>query len=171
MFLLATGIAIAMLIVQSPPNYHRTKHFEFSLPNNWHCEQTGRETICNAASKPPFNSIIIFGAKHRNKEDNLDNYEQHLLTAREYQTPDGQTVNSKILQVKREKIGNYLWVDGLHFESEVPNYYTRYLATNTAQLGILITFSYHLDAPEEIIEAFATTIKNLKIYQQPSSYR
>jgi len=169
--LIATGVVIALMLIPTPPNYHRTKHFEFSLPDNWYCEESGRETLCNSTAKEPHNAIIIFAVKYRNTEDNLQTYKTYLASDKEYQTPNGEIIHSDVISVEEKQIGNYFWIDGLHFESEVPGYYTRYLATNTAQLGIVVTFSYHQNAPKSVIDAFSASILELKIYQNPSSYR
>ena len=43
--------------------------------------------------------------------------------------------------VKRETIGEEVWVHGRQFEAEVPNYYTDYFATVGDGIAILVTFS------------------------------
>lgn len=169
--LIAIGMMIAWLIVPAPLNYHRTKYFEFSLPDNWYCEKAGYETVCNSTGAAPHNAIIILAIKYRNEEDNLDAYRDHLLKSRTFTTREGVVVNSSVKSVEEKRIGNYFWVDGTHFESEVPGFYTRYLVTTTAQLGIAITFSYGSTAPQSIIDEFSSSIAGLRIYQAPSIYR
>ena len=56
------------------------------------------------------------------------------------------------------------------FRSEIANYYTRYLATTTAQLGVLITFSAHKSKLDERTKEFKACVESLRIYQSPSRY-
>jgi hypothetical protein len=163
--LLTVGLVVAWIVVPEPPTYHRTTYFEFALPSNWYCNQEGSETVCWAREKEKV-ATIIFAAKLRNKNDTLQVYYDHLVKPKTFITPDdGQSVTSSVQAVKRRNIANSDWVDALHYQSEVPNYYTRYLATNTSELGIVVTFSYHQDAPVSVAKAFEVSIGELNIYQ------
>ena len=150
--LLILGLFMAWLIVPEPAKYHRTSFFEFSLPENWFCEMEGSETVC-VSNEESTQAIIIFAAKLRNQEDNLEDYYNYLSNIKTYKTPDEVTITSSVIKVTKRTIGKFNWVDGLHYQSEVPEFYTQYLATNTAQLGVLITFTYHKDASKKTIEA------------------
>jgi len=163
--LLVLGLFMAWLIVPEPETYHRTTFFEFSLPDNWLCEMEGSETVC-ISSEDNKQAIIIFAAKIRNQQDNLKDYYDHLSKVKTYETPDNVTINSSVIHVSNRPIGKFNWVNGLHYQSELPGYYTQYLATNTAQLGVVITFTYHKDASKKVIKALELSIENLYIYQQ-----
>ncbi|MEZ4871554.1 MAG: hypothetical protein R2827_04760 [Bdellovibrionales bacterium] len=52
-------------------------------------------------------------------------------------------MQSKIRYVKKYSLNGKEWVDSLHESSEVEGYYTRYVATVSGGLGILVTFSAH----------------------------
>ena len=161
--LLILGLFMAWVIVPVPAKYHRTTFFEFSLPVNWLCEEEGSETVC-ISNEENKQAIIIFAAKLRNKEDNLKDYYDYLSKVKTYKTPDNTTVDSSVVHVTNRPIGKFNWVDGLHYQSEIPGFYTQYLATNTAQLGIVITFSYHKDASKKTINALEQSINNLHVY-------
>ena len=162
--LIVLGAGVAWLVVPEPPKYHRTTFFEFALPDDWRCEREGTETVC-MSYKENRQAIIIFAAKLRNQQDTLKDYYRHLSTNKNLETPDGEHFTSVVNNISIRQIGLYNWVDATHFQSEIPNYYTRYLATNTAQLGILITFSYHKDNNSSSLAAFAESILALRIYQ------
>lgn len=160
-----TGSIAAWIILPEPLNYYRTNYLEFSLPENWRCNQESSDFVCSL-SKDSRDSIIIFTAKLRNQQDTLDEYEKHLLKPRTYLTPDNMEVTSNVVKVERIVSKGRVWVDSIHFESEIPNYYTQYLATVTAQLGVAVTFSYHVDASENIKRQFKKSIENLEIHQK-----
>lgn len=51
---------------------------------------------------------------------------------------------------------------------ELRNYYTRYLATVTAHIGVLVTFSAHRSTFEERKAEFDLCVGSLRIFQSPS---
>jgi hypothetical protein len=69
--------------------------------------------------------------------DRLDLYEDHLSATRPLMDSKGMpTGRSSTLEfVKRETIGDKVWVHGRQFESEVPNYYTDYFAAVSDQIA------------------------------------
>jgi len=166
----ACGLLIAWALVPAPPTYFRTSYFELALPPGWRCEREGTEHVCAPATPPPHEAIIILAAKLRNQNDNREAYTRHLLQPREFTAKDGTAIRSDIVHVRELRIGSFTWVDGLHFQSEVPNYYTRYLATGTAQIGVLITFSAHRDSFEAQSPKLEAAIRSMTIYQAPSVF-
>ena len=165
MGLVALGGLIAWLIVPSPPKYHRTTFFEFALPQNWGCEQEGSETVCTSLQAEK-QAIIIFAAKLRNQQDTLEDYHAYLSRPKTFISPEGEQLTSAVLKLSQPMIAGINWVDSTHYQSELTHYHTRYLAANTAQLGVLITFSYAQDAPQSVITAFEESIEALRVYQQ-----
>ena len=67
-------------------------------------------------------------------------------------------------------MGDRTWIDGLHFGSEVPGYYTRYLGTVTAHLGILVTYSIHADNFERYDVLFSESVARLMTQQRASAF-
>jgi hypothetical protein len=66
-------------------------------------------------------------------------------------------------KVQKQKINDQEWLDGLHQDSEVKNYYTRYLATIKDQIAILVTFSAHNQAYAKHSRNFDKTIQSLRV--------
>lgn len=168
--LTGAGVLIAYVVVPKPPTYHRTSYFEFALPPGWDCEREGTETVCNPAGPPPHDAIIIFTAKYRNESDNLAAYRDHVSKPQKRTDRDGSAYESTVVRSGEHTIGEYHWIDALQFESEVRNYYTRYLATTTVQIGLLITFSVHKSKLEERMREFDAAVESLRIHQSPSRY-
>lgn len=60
-------------------------------------------------------------------------------------------------------INQHTWIDGMHFASEVPNYYTRYLATTKDKIAILVTFSAHKAHYAKYSNDFFRAIESLRV--------
>jgi LPXTG-motif cell wall-anchored protein len=60
------------------------------------------------------------------------------------------------------RINDHQWVDALHLASEVPGFYTRYLATVKEDLGVAVTFSVGKDqysAYQPVMDKLASTLR------------
>ena len=136
---------------------------EFELPNGWECALEGSEWVCQSDNKDrKKEAIIILAAKYRGEQDSIDQYQAYLKQAKAFQLPGGKTQISEAKSVQLRDINNQKWVDALHLASEVPGFYTRYLATVKESLGIAVTFSVakdHYDAYQDIFEKIIATLK------------
>ena len=150
------------------PNLASAKTFtsqfsEFELPLGWECALEGSEWVCQSEDKDrKKEAIIILAAKYRGEQDSLDQYQAYLKKPKTFQLPGGKTQISEAKSVALKQINNQQWVDALHLASEVPGFYTRYLATVKDNLGIAVTFSVskdHYDAYQDIFEKVVATLK------------
>lgn len=146
------------------------EYTEFQLPEGWECALEGSEWVCqsvNAERKKE--AIIILVAKKRGPQDTLANYESYLKGSKSYSLPGGRTQVSepKIVSVKR--LQDHDWVDALHLASEVPGYYTRYLATVKEDLGVAITFTVAKDHYDSYKEVFDLVVTGIKVFRQAQS--
>lgn len=166
-----TGLFISLLITKPLPNYYRTSYLEFALPPLWTCIRKGGEDItCVNSDDDEKDSIIILVAKKRNQSDNLEDYMEHLKEKRQLINSIGEEYESQIKYARKVTIGKYQWVDALHYGSETQNYYTRYLATNTSHIGVVITFSSHYRSFKKWNKEFEDSVKSLQIYQKASKH-
>jgi len=168
--LTAVGVGLAWTLVPAPLDYHRTGYFEFAMPKTWSCDLEGGETVCFPAGVTPHDSIIVLAAKWRNRQDDRQAYLVHLGTPKVITTKDGNPITSRVVHAREIEIGGHRWVDGLHFESEIPKFYTRYLATITSHLGVLITFSVHETAFDKRMQDLDKAVASLRIYEAPSPF-
>lgn len=159
------GVALAWLLVPAPPVYHRTTYMEFPLPEGWTCDEQGTETVC-LPGPPPNSAIIVLTAKYRSDNDSLSFYESYLRQPRKDTDADGKEHVSTVLYVRRAVIGGYDWVDGRHFGSELTGYETRYLATTTSEIGVLITYSVKQDSVSTYDPVLDAMVRGLDIYQR-----
>ena len=146
------------------------QYCEFQLPNGWECALEGSEWVCqhtNVDRKKE--AIIILAAKIRGASDSLDQYEAHLKKQKVFNLPGGKTQISEAKYTRKSLIKNHAWIDSLHLASEVPGFYTRYLATVKEDLGVAVTFSvaknYYSDY-QSIFDRIAATLKVFRSRKQ-----
>lgn len=166
--LTALGIGLAWLMVPEPPEYLRNSYLEMPKPQGWSCSIEVTEWVCRHGGELSRKGIIIMTAKVRNESDTRALYTQHLLQPRIVATSDGDQLESEVIYVRDVLLGNYLWVDGLHYQSEIPNYFTRYMATITSEIGVLVTFSAHKTVYEELKQEFEESISSMAVHQSKS---
>jgi hypothetical protein len=148
------------------------KHFsnqyiEFDMPNTWTCGLEGAEYVCqslNAARKKE--AIIVFTAKARGAKDSLDDYQAYLKAQKTFALPNGQTLVSEPKYAKVTEVNGQRWIDALHMASEVPGFYTRYVATVKEDLGIVVTLSVSRDSYSTYQRVFDTIISSIRVFRQ-----
>jgi hypothetical protein len=143
----------------------RNAYLSFEMPDRWDCTLEQTEWVCrtNAPGVESREAIIILTAKEVGVSDSLPAYEEHLKRPRTIANRAGQPLQSQILKVEQRQINNHPWVDGMHMSSEVPNYYTRYLATTKDKIGILVTFSAHKTHYTKYSADFFRAIASLRV--------
>ena len=159
----------------------RNSYVSFELPSKWDCylENTawicryaiskkclgaGAKTkSCKAQRKKTKEAIIILAAKEKGPKDTFKGYYTHLKTPRPIVTKAGKRSQSKIVHVKPISIEKQRWLDGMHEGSEIPHYYTRYLATIKGNIAVLVTFSAHKLFYTKYSNEFFRAIKSLRV--------
>lgn len=161
----AAGYAFSALWTSKPRDPLRTEFFELDLAPGWRCEKEGTEWVCRPDEQPPYGAIMIMAVKFRGPQDNLAAYEAHL---RQPQTNSvaPETKPSTISYVRRNTLGERDWVEAKHIGSEVPNFNTFYLATVTAQLGILVTMSVHNSKETQYLKPVLEMMGTVHTYQR-----
>ena len=96
--------------------------------------------------------LIILAAKLQGEHDTFPEYMEHL---RQPSTVEGPKINNEI--------GNIGWVEATMFESEVKGFYTKYLATVSEGVAILVTFSANKDSYKEFQTLIVPCIRSMEI--------
>jgi LPXTG-motif cell wall-anchored protein len=144
-----------------------SKYCEFELPPGWECALEGTEYVCqsdNADRKKE--SIIILAAKIRGEQDSLDEYMAYLKKPKEFSLPGGKKQISESKSTKITRVNDHQWVDALHLASEVPGFYTRYLATVKEDLGVAVTFSVGKDQYAAYQPIMDKLVSTLRVFRQ-----
>lgn len=141
---------------------------EFELPANWNCLLEGAEWVCQNQQDPTKKkeAIIILAAKIQGDQDTLDQYLAYLKNPKTYNTPQGKSVTSQVKFAQDKSIADHPWVDALHLESEIPGFFTRYLATIKDGIGVLVTYSINRNKYQEYSPVFETLVKSLRVFRR-----
>ena len=140
---------------------------EFELPPKWQCVLEGSEWVCQSESADrKKEAIIILAAKQRGPQDELAEYTKYLKSSKTYSLPGAKTQVSEPKSVDTQRINGIPWVDALHLASEVPGFYTRYLATVKADIGVAVTFSVTKSLYNAYKDTFDAVIRSMRIFRQ-----
>lgn len=120
-----------------------TSFIQFSLPDQWECQQVHADWVCKPIDKQNLHTAsIVVSAKQSAPQDTLNSLEEQLKTPRTITGSARTPVTSQIHWVRRTTINNHLWVESLHHNREIEGYLTYYMATVGKGLTILVNFSY-----------------------------
>lgn len=163
-------LAVALLFpIEGFAKTFANQFIEFQLPDKWDCQLDGTEWVCQSTDEQKKrDAIIVLAAKIKKAGmDELPVYKAHLQKPQTYQSLSGESVTSEPRYVNELDISGKQWIDSLHLQSEIPDFYTRYLATVEADLGILVTFSVRKDKYEEYAPDIEGMVKSLRAFRKP----
>lgn len=144
---------------------------QFELPPGWDCALEGTEWVCQSTNEDrKKEAIIILAAKERGPQDSLMEYEAYLKKTKTFNLPGGKTQVSEPKDIKVREVNGQKWVDSLHLASEVPGFYTQYLATVKDSLGIAVTFSVGKDFYDAYRGVFENIIATMRVFV-PKKYQ
>ena len=141
-------------------------YISFKIPDEWNCISEKTEWVCrHRKQKKSKEAVIILTSKQANlAKDNLPAYIKHLKKPQLIYSRNKKILTSKVIHVKSTLIKGLQWVDGWHLNSEVPNYYTRYLGTVRNNLGVLMTCSIHKSVYTQYNKTCFDAIASLHIH-------
>ncbi|MBX3041965.1 MAG: hypothetical protein KF789_14760 [Bdellovibrionaceae bacterium] len=163
--LLPALLAPILMAIPAQAKVFRNAYIAFEMPETWKCNLEVTEWVCRAEQgKESKEAIIILTAKEVGPSDSFPLYENHLNQTIPLKLKTGATAESKIAyKAKTVTINDQPWIDGLHLGSEVPNYFTRYLATIKDKIAILVTLSAHKNYYTRYSQEFYKTVMSLKV--------
>jgi hypothetical protein len=171
---LAATAAIALAAIFGSANSYAAKFanqfVEFELPPQWQCNLEGAEWVCQSLDEQKKrDAIIVLAAKLKGDQDSLDQYLAYLKNPKTYNNIKGSPVTSTPKYAKNIRIGDHDWVDSLHMASEIPDFYTRYLATVKNDIGVLVTYSINKNKYAEYQPQFENMVNTLKVFRKPGA--
>jgi len=162
------AIAFTFGVIVSPnpvlaKNFHNA-YLSFEMPDSWKCVLEHTEWVCRSeVDKESKEAIIILTAKEVGPTDSFEAYVTHLNTPQSTSTKLGGIPSKVTYAPKKVQINDQPWVDGLHLASEIPNYFTRYLATIKDKVAVLVTFSAHKDHYTKYSQDFFKAVQSLRV--------
>lgn len=140
---------------------------EFELPYQWQCGLEGSEWVCQSLDmNKKRDAIIVLAAKLKGDQDTLDRYQDYLSKPKTANVPGGRAVTSQVRYSKMTDLQSHLWVDSLHLESEIPGFYTRYLATIEKDIAVLVTYSVNKTKFIDYQKQFEDMVRGLKVFRK-----
>jgi len=144
-----------------------TAYVTFDTPEGWKCELAQGVWICQSGVETHRkDSVVLSIATLASEWDSLDNYENYLKQARQIQDEEGNSITAKVSYVRKRNINGVVWVDSLQFNSELPGFWARYLATvhvtGQTKLAILITYIVSDDKYSMFAPQFERMVASLK---------
>lgn len=159
------SLAVILLSFSAQAKVFRNAYIAFEMPETWKCNLEQTEWVCRSEqTKESKEAIIILTAKEVGPTDTFALYESHLNAPITVNSRVGGPSTSKVVyKAKSVQINDQAWIDSLHLGSEVPNYFTRYLATIKDKIAILVTFSAHKQFYTKYSQDFFKAVMSLRV--------
>jgi hypothetical protein len=134
------------------------------LDSSWKCRrEKSLETVCEPTAHELLGKeVIIWVTKEKGDSDSIADYKLHLSQPMELNNNLGPVRMSTPKYTKVVKMNDQEWVDSLHWESEVPGNFTRYLVTLNDKTSAMITFTGDKEHFESFNKAMQPVIDQLK---------
>lgn len=144
-----------------------TAYVSFEHPEGWQCELSQGVWICQSTLPTDRKEAVVLSiAAQATDWDGLQNYEAYLKKPRRIQDDEGKTITSQITYTRRRAINGHEWIDSLQKDSELPGFWTRYLATvhqtKASRLAILITYIVSEARYSKLAPQFERMVSSLK---------
>ena len=169
---LALSVMAAFSLTAAPlaeAELFQNSYVSFEMPDKWKCKTFGTDWVCHSVhAKKQKEAMVVMTAKLAGAMDNLETYVSFLEQPRAITSKSGVEGQSKPLHSKKISVNNHLWVDGFHKNSEVPKYFTRYMATvccegGSSKLAILLALSANERHYSKYAADFLKLINSLRV--------
>lgn len=142
----------------------RTQDFYIKFPTDWKCDQETNLFVCteNSSSRQK-SGVIVFQFGNAGPLDTLDQFRTRLKAPRSIKGKGGLPLLSRVVSMQDKNINGQTWFEALHFEGELPDYYTYYVATRRGDLQFLMTLTAHTSRWSEYKPLFERTIGSLQL--------
>lgn len=158
-------VLLSLISFNAQSRTFKNAYISFEMQDNWKCNLEQTEWVCRAEDpQEAKEAVIILTAKEKGPTDSFPQYESHLNNPISTVTRAGIALTSSPkYKARNQRINDQPWLDGLHQDSEVQNYLTRYMATIKDQIAILVTFSAHNKLYAKHSANFDKTIQTLRV--------
>lgn len=150
----------------------KTQFVSLDLPPNWSCQQEELDWVCqpdNLAERSE--ALVVIVTKSVNEvDDTLDKYLEILQQPKDMRDLLGTSYKSKIKYSRKREIRSQQWVDSLHLGSELPGFYTRYVASTKEKVAALVSYSIGESVYAKWAAPMDQMIDSLDIFFDPAAF-
>ena len=141
-----------------------TEDFAIQLPDGWSCDPDESVIVCTELNDERRKSaIVLINYKTAGPTDTLAEARSRLNKPKSTRVENGAPRLSRVVSFQDRSINGLTWIEALHFEGELPDYYTYYLATKKSGKFFLITLSAFKGAWDKYRPQFENIIASLRI--------
>lgn len=126
------------------------------------CKKNPKTEGCKKQIKRSREAVVVISAKPKSEIDSMSAFQNFFGAAKKMKIA-GNDTQSKVVHNKSVAIKKQKWVDTMHLGSELPHYYTRYLATIHNNVAVLVTFTAHKKYYTDYSAQFFKGIKSLQV--------
>ena len=137
---------------------------EFNIPDSWVCSPYADDWTCQPLDpKKQKDIVVVMSFATQGKGDSMKEYHEFLSSSLKVKDAKGREDPSKPSYVQYKEIMGHKWVDSQHLGSELPNFYTRYLATVKEGRAILITVTVRKSQYNTYMSQLYGMIESMKL--------
>ncbi|MFM8270484.1 MAG: hypothetical protein ACKN9V_09880 [Pseudomonadota bacterium] len=153
-----------ILLVSWTVQAKQTSYLSFEEPPGWKCDLSSQGVfLCESPNEQQRrDSLILVFAAAATDFDSLSSYESYLKKTKTIMDESGKPIESKVTFVRKRNINGFEWMDSLQQNSELPGFWTRYVATVQKPLAILVTYVVSEHQYTELTPAFERMVASLK---------
>jgi hypothetical protein len=137
------SLVVALAALAAEAKQFKTEFISMTLPENWDCVQEEIDWVCqpdNLAQRSE--AIVIVVVKAANEtDDKFEIYQKILEAPRDMRDLLGNPYKAEVKYVRFKDIKEHKWIDSLQGGSEIPGFFTRYVASTKGKIAGLVTYS------------------------------
>ena len=157
-------LILFFLSVASQAKVLETSYLITQVPDDWDCQLDNNQWICRSETEGYDTRVVAsFSAKQSSPEEKIENFLKHFKNPKSIISKAGRSVVSQVISAKIVNVNRIKWVEAIHLESELPNYYTHYMATVNGGVTLLLQFSAHKEVFEIMKPYFTSVILNTRL--------
>lgn len=150
----------------------RTDFISLDLPPSWDCVKEEIDWVCQPENlSHRSEAIVVVVAKNANPtDDKFEIYESILKEPRDMKDLLGNPYKSEVKYVRFKEIKKQQWIDSLTFGSEIPGFYSRYLASIKGKVAGLVTYSIAESVYAKWAPILDKMLETLELHFDPKAF-
>ena len=150
----------------------KTEFIELELPPGWECTKENIDFVCQPDNLTHRSeAIVVLVVKNVNAtDDNFEKYQTVLEESREMQDLLGNTYKSEVKYVRFKTIQGKKWIDSLQMGSEIPGFFTRYVASIEGKIAGLVTYSIAESVYAKWSPILEKMLESVKLRYDPQAF-